>query len=729
MLHFTDLARYQLGDMVAHYLVDEDHHVELMIYPVEDAPLVSVPRHQKTVCSLIQARVAGTAADKNFTNGLTMYNNATVQSLKLIRHTKRVREDDDAVIIRTSMRDGHGNLYAHHLLWRPGEQRLHTWTTVQCNHDQGQRFLWLASFCLSGISPFYSDAIPAGTLDLLRLRSKWAMEGRLEERPVEDYDLESSWKPSGLALEQFGQNGTMPVRRFFPWVGLRDKHRDVTWLAELAVRASWQLNVGRLDDRLMIFGGLPDADNGQWYVDLERNEKYQTPVAYLTVAHGDLARVSHRLQPAVHNTDLPIIYNEWGTTWGNPSATLIHESLTLLQQHAIGTYVIDAGWYQSALNQWDGGHGDWVVDPKRFPEGLAPVVQDIHQHNMKAGLWFEFETAGRHSLLGNDHDAEPPKRLYLFPMAGFSAPHAEAEWEKEKAEKTMLLREHDRDGVHRPVSTVKRRFLDLTQPIVRRYLQIRMIDLLKTAGFDYLKVDYNDSLGLDVQDVAGAASPAESLQRLTAATMTILKEVRKQIPNIKIENCASGGHRLTPAWINATDLSSFSDAHETTSIPIIAANELNVVPAAKNLIWCVVHPDDGADALYYHLIATFLGRVCLSGDIRQLSAPQWQIIDECLTFYRAHSDLIAQGRPFRSGPDILSYHDPVGYQVSGFRLPDEVLYLFFGFNLPEAQTVAMNVPPAWHQSGTVGSPDITLAPGQVTIPAGRFVARAVAFQR
>ncbi|EGF47797.1 family 36 glycoside hydrolase, partial [Lacticaseibacillus rhamnosus MTCC 5462] len=86
-----------------------------------------------------------------------------------------------------------------------------------------------------------------------------------------------------------------------------------------------------------------------------------------------------------------------------------------------------------------------------------------------------------------------------------------------------------------------------------------------------------------------------------------------------IENCSSGGHRLTPAFIERTELSSFSDAHETHSIPIIAANEWLVIPASKNLIWCVLHADDTLEEMYFHLISTFLGRVCLSGDIRHLS--------------------------------------------------------------------------------------------------------------
>jgi alpha-galactosidase len=39
-----------------------------------------------------------------------------------------------------------------------------------------------------------------------------------------------------------------------------------------------------------------------------------------------------------------------------------------------------------------------------------------------------------------------------------------------------------------------------------------------------------------------------------------------------IENCASGGHRLEPSFMGLTSMASFSDAHETRDIPVIAAN-------------------------------------------------------------------------------------------------------------------------------------------------------------
>jgi len=79
---------------------------------------------------------------------------------------------------------------------------------------------------------------------------------------------------------------------------------------------------------------------------------------------------------------------------------------------------------------------------------------------MKAGIWFEFEVAGRQ--------------------------------EAECFEKTDWLLH--RDGI--PITSGDRRFLDMRNPSVRSYLHDKVIDFLRSNGFDYLKIDYNETIGI-----------------------------------------------------------------------------------------------------------------------------------------------------------------------------------------------------------------------------------------
>ena len=697
MTNFKTLKQYTFGDTILHYLINDAQVVEWMVYPKDMANQVVLRQNQNSGFSLIQAKLVQDPYDKNFSNGLTMFNSATSRSIRFVKQEEHFSKDEEK--ITTICRDSHGNTYRHDVSWVPGSKRLKVRVSFTNTSGHDQQLSWLPSIVLSNISPFY-EQVPTGVLDLIRIRSKWAMEGRLDQRPVESFELEESWKPSGLALVQIAQYGTMPVRQFFPYLGLKDNRFDVTWLIMLEGKASWQLNAARLDNRLVLFGGLPDADNGHWYKDVAVGETYTTPFAYITVGHDELLKCSRRLQAPVQEDTLPIFYNEWGTTWGRPNAHLISESLPLLKQHSIDGYIIDAGWYKSKTSDWEQSHGDWQVDMMRFPGGFKPVVEEIHQQGMEAGLWFEMETVGRLS---------------------------------EKFQDTESLVQ--RNG--HVVTTLKRRFLNMTNSNVQAYLNRHVLELLRQNAFDYLKIDYNDSMGVATDD---AESGAEGLEKNISATLKFIDKLHHEIPGLVIENCSSGGHRLTPAFIERTELSSFSDAHETHSIPIIAANEWLVIPASKNLIWCVLHADDTLEEMYFHLISTFLGRVCLSGDIRHLSTDQWHAVDQALTFYRANQRLIAHGQPFRFGSSILSYRNPQGYQVCGFtdkETLDEsgrLLLIVFGFNLSNSEDVDLRLSShEWQGQDIVGAKKIGLQSDKTnwhgSIPANCYTAKAITFVR
>ena len=111
---------------------------------------------------------------------------------------------------------------------------------------------------------------------------------------------------------------------------------------------------------------------------------------------------------------------------------------------------------------------DGVVTPA-FPDGLTETLDHVRSAGMIPGIWFEFETVG--------------SRATSFTLTDH------------------LLK---RDGV--PVTVGDRRFWDFRDPFVIGYLKERMIDFLKANGFGYLKVDYNNSIGIGC-DAAESQGP------------------------------------------------------------------------------------------------------------------------------------------------------------------------------------------------------------------------------
>jgi alpha-galactosidase len=185
-----------------------------------------------------------------------------------------------------------------------------------------------------------------------------------------------------------------------------------------------------------------------------------------------------------------------------------------------------------------------------------------------------------------------------------------------------------------------RRFWDFRDPWVHAFLAERVIRRLRDDGFSYLKIDCNDSIGPGVD---GAEAPGENLRQHLDGVQRFIARLREELPELVIENCASGGHRLEPSMMGLTAMSSFSDAHETPDIPVIAANLNRLVSSTQKQIWAVLRRGDSLQRLSYSLAATFLGRMCLSGDANELGENEWRLVREAVAFYRDVATVIRDG--------------------------------------------------------------------------------------
>lgn len=286
--------------------------------------------------------------------------------------------------------------------------------------------------------------------------------------------------------------------------------------------------------------------------------------------------------------------------------------------------MIDAGWFDDEAFEAASRFGKWRVSRKAFPRGLGPVVEAIHAAGMQAGVWFEFEVAGR---------SEPD----CF---------AKTEWQ---------LR---RDG--RPITVGDRRFWDFRIPAVVEYLAERVIGFLRRESLDYIKIDYNEDTGPGCD---GAESPGEALRAHIEAVQRFYARIRRELPGVTVELCASGGHRLCHSFLELACMASFSDAHECDEIPVIAANMHRILLPRQNQIWAVVRPGQSLPKLYYQLCSGLLGRLCLSGDAESWRTDQWAVIRRGVAFYRQAAPVIDRGRSERLGPPVRSYRAPAGWQA------------------------------------------------------------------
>ena len=168
--------------------------------------------------------------------------------------------------------------------------------------------------------------------------------------------------------------------------------------------------------------------------------------------------------------------------------------------------------------------------------------------------------------------------------------------------------------------------------------------------------------------------------------------IRTALPDLVIENCASGGHRLEPSMMALADQASFSDAHERIALPIVAANVQRAILPRKSQVWAVLRKKDDARRLVYSLAATFLGRMGVSGDIIALDAGQREIFRRAQAFYVKAAPVIRTGFSRRHGPEVLSYRHPTGWQAVVRCNASLALVVCHRFGEPAPPSVSLDLP-------------------------------------
>ncbi len=651
------LSEYLFSDMIIRYLANEEGNIGLEILPACLKDKLATSK-KYNIDPLVQVFISGDDFSGGFANGHTMRNGQ--QTFLLQYESQIVEKIENTQVITTILKSQQGYVASHVLTYHNGLKAFKVKTVLANKSDKAICLEMVSSFSVGGLTPFIDGEAPE-SMNIHRIRSCWSNEGRLITEAVEDLQLEPSWSGHGVRTEKFGQTGSLPVRKFFPFLAVEDTVTRVVWAAQLACASSWQMELYRRDDALCISGGLADYDFGHWMKVLEPGTEFETPSAFITVGIGNVDEVSQRLL-TIHKYNfnkiskfdrLPVLFNEFCTTWGNPSHDNIKNIVDIIKEKGVDYFVIDAGWFADKENGWDGAHGDWIVSPEVFPHGLQETVSIIREAGMIPGIWFEFENCGVLSKAYKD-------------------------------DKHLLARNGN------IITSGLRRFWDMTDPWVIDYLSEKVIAMLKQYGFKYLKVDYNETIGIGCD---GYESLGEGLRQRILASQEFFRRIREEIPDIIIENCSSGGHRLEPSMMSLCEMASFSDAHECDEIPVVAANLHRVINPCQSQIWAVLRKTDSKKRVVYSITNTFLGVMCLSGDVYDLDKEQWNVIEEGISFYRSISDIILNGTTYFFGSKLKSYRNPKGWMGILRKSEDEkeVLALIYTFHGDFPNTVEIPV--------------------------------------
>jgi len=219
----------------------------------------------------------------------------------------------------------------------------------------------------------------------------------------------------------------------------------------------------------------------------------------------------------------PVHYNCWEAIYFDHDVATLKEIATRAAALGAERFVLDDGWFGKRGDDTS-SLGDWWIDARKFPDGLTPLIDHVHDLNMSFGIWFEPE------MINTDSDTF----------------RAHPDWAM---------------GPQDQIEGRQQRVLDLANPEVRDYLFDHIGAVLDDHVIDYIKWDHNRLL--PYPDAAQTHGIYDLLDRLRAA-----------FPDVEIESCASGGGRIDAGILARTQrvwLSDSNDARERLRIQHDAA--------------------------------------------------------------------------------------------------------------------------------------------------------------
>ncbi len=670
LLPFNEYSRFKIGDMTAVFL-QKDKQMLFSVYPASMES--KIVKHQENInhetallgCvrtknlhfdprtfeNMIQIHIQGDAHSNFYLAGDSMVNNETARTLEF------VSQDRVGNIIKTVMKTPEREIYATQTLTiYPDKPYFSINTEVENKSNESIILDQLSSFVLGMISPFACDD-GNDRYYLHRRLAFWSAEGKLKSDAIEDLGLERSWQTSIGRVERFGQRSSMAVKKYFPFAVVEDRKAGAFWGVQLCAMGPWQLELMRRGDFLNLAGGMTDKEFSNFEKTLAPNEKIKGIEAIISVAEGSIDKVMNNLARyaedmnigySPNEEDMPIIYNDWCSNWGIHTEEKLLEIADFLKGRNIKYFVVDAGWFAPKSNtelnpQWAYSKGDWAVNSLRFPNGMRSFCNKLRERGFIPGIWFEMEQVN-------------------FAFAEVGKEHPE-----------YFVQYH---GV--PYTTDRMNWvLDFRKKEVRDFMHTKVTDFLIANNIRYMKTDYNYTMnGAD----SSSGSEQYGLYEWFEGVKIFFNEIKERIPDLTLEICASGGHRLTPQWMSMGDMASITDAHENVSIPLIASEVAMQIPMRSNQVWVTMRNWDDEKRFKYLLAGGCLGRLCFSGHTVQLSKEQVNWMEQGIKFYEKIKPLVKKGTSkVEKYLTNKSWNTPEGYQIFVRENDTEVLAVVHTF--------------------------------------------------
>lgn len=278
----------------------------------------------------------------------------------------------------------------------------------------------------------------------------------------------------------------------------------------------WSASFMRIEDGHVRFR----AGMERTHLRLHPGERIRTPALLLmryrgdTVAgHNEFRRLMLRYYtPHPNGKELEPVVAASGATVGfnNVSETNQIQAVTNIAYHhlPVNYYWIDAGWSRGGFAE---GMGSWDPEPARFPRGLKPVADKVHEAGLKFLVWFEPERVMPGSWLRTNHAD------WLLAPTNLPAPVAyQKDW----------------------------RLLNQGNPEALAWLKRTFGGYVRDLGLGVYRLDFN--MHPLYYWRAGEAEDRQGMNEIghIMGLYDYLDTFQRENPGVLLDDCASGGRRI-----------------------------------------------------------------------------------------------------------------------------------------------------------------------------------------
>jgi alpha-galactosidase len=494
-----------------------------------------------------------------------------------------------------------------HLFYRvyTGQSVLERWTTIE-NQTKEAVVLENAASATWSLPNLQNSNYRAHWLT-----GRWAGEWQLQSAPL---DLGSQ-----VIESRRGSTG----HQANPWFAIegpdaKDEEHGEVYFGELGWSGSWRITMEQSSfHQVRITGGYNPFDFGYR---LAPGESLATPPFYggfTDGGMGEASRILHRFQQGVilpgapHPKLRPVLYNSWEATEFNVSES---GQIALAERAAalgVERFVIDDGWFGQRAND-HAGLGDWYVNKQKFPNGLKPMIDRVHQLGMDFGIWVEPEMVNPDSDLFRKHRD--------WAMNGPGRPRTEG--------RNQLL-------------------LNLARPDVMEYTYRWLDELVSNNDIDFLKWDYNRNWSEPGWDAVPVADQKKIYVAYIHNLYTILDRLRAKHPKLEIESCSGGGGRVDLGILRHTVEVWPSDNTDALDRLSLQDGFSHAYTPGVMMAWVTDPQRTRKTSLKFRFLVAMEGSLGIGANLNNFTPEDMATAKDLVAFYKTIRPTVQQGLQYR----------------------------------------------------------------------------------